>query len=109
MLPLFLLACAVPAPAPTVVTVVDCADAPVVTWDNWGHGFFRTWCGSCHSAGAQDRNGAPTTVSLDSRADVAAHLDTVRRRVLTEQTMPLGGGLSADDLRLLDVMLSCDF
>ena len=107
---LLLLACAdPPAQAAAVVSVPDCAGAPAVTWEGWGEGFFRTWCGACHTVGAQDRNGAPDSVDLVTRADVSAHLATIRRRVIEEETMPLGGGLSPDDLHLLDVMLTCDF
>lgn len=103
----FLLACA--DPAPRTVEAVDCAAAPRVTWETWGEGFFLTWCGSCHAAGAQDRNDAPPTVHLDSRAEVAGQLERVRTRVLVDRDMPVGGGLAEDDLHLLDVMLSCDF
>lgn len=105
---LLLLACATePAPADPVARPVACDTAPRVTWASWGQGFFRTWCGACHSAGAQNRNGAPAGMDFDTHEQVHAQLDRIRVRVLEEGTMPLGGGLPDDDHRLLDVLLTC--
>lgn len=108
MLLSLLLACA-DAPAPQAEPVVDCSAAPQVTWEGWGEGFFRTWCGACHTATAQQRNGAPEGVGFETRAQVAERRDRIRERVLVNQDMPVGGGLSPDDLALLDVLLTCDF
>lgn len=88
---------------------MDCAAAPRVTWETWGQGFFRTWCGACHTATAQDRNDAPVGVDFSTRADVATWKARIRQRVIEDQDMPVGGGLAPDELALLDVMLSCDF
>lgn len=80
-------------------TVVDEND---VTWANWGQGFFMTWCQACHSATATDRHGAPSGIDFDTQTEVMAWKERIVVRVLDQQTMPLGGGLSAEDLELLE-------
>lgn len=86
---------------------VACDTAPNVTWDNWGDGFFATYCRACHSATSPDRRGAPETINFDTEAEVARLLPLVRSVVLDEASMPIGGGVYEDDLTLLDVYLSC--
>ena len=95
--------------------LLSCTDAPVdsaldceptVTWDGWGHGFFSTWCTTCHAPDA-DRNGAPAGVDFHSPDAVWRQRDAVRRRVIEQQDMPLGGGLDPEDLVRLDALLSC--
>lgn len=97
-----------PAPADDAGPPAACATAPAVTWDNWGRGFFRTWCGACHSATAQERNGAPESLDLESEARVRALRSSIHRSVLEDHTMPLGGGIPEEDLQLLEVYLSCE-
>lgn len=80
-------------------TVIDGND---VTWANWGQGFFMTWCQACHSATTNDRHGAPAGTDFDTQADVMAWRERITTRVLEEETMPLGGGLSMEDLELLE-------
>ena len=86
---------------------IDCAEAPTVTWNNWGDGFFHTWCQSCHSAETSDRNGAPEGVNFDLESDVIAQQDLVRWAVLETGFMPLGGGLDSDTSLLLEIYLDC--
>lgn len=105
MLVLALSACEVErAPAPTD-TADACAGAP--TYAGWAVGFFTTWCRSCHSESAADRREAPEGVDFDSAAQIAEHAARVRARVIDEGTMPVGGGLSGDDLAMLDRYLTC--
>lgn len=73
-----------------------------LTWAAFGQGFVRTYCTSCHSASTANRRGAPGEVNFDGEAELAAWGARVRARVLEEGTMPLGGGVLADDLVLLD-------
>lgn len=86
----------------------ECADAPAVTWESWGHGFFLTYCNACHSASSPERSGAPEGVDFDTRAQAVQWEERIRARVLEEGTMPLGGGVYEDDLQLLEVLLACD-
>jgi uncharacterized membrane protein len=108
VLALLLLACSQEEPAAVVAEPpAACATAPSVTWDDWGHGFFLTWCASCHSKAAPDRRGAPEGMDFDTWPEVQAHADRVRARVLDDGTMPIGGGLYDSDLALLEVLLTC--
>jgi hypothetical protein len=85
----------------------ECADAPDVTWDGWAHGFFLTWCTSCHSRNTPDRRGAPEGVDFDRESDVRGQAARIEARVLVEETMPVGGGVYPDELSLLQVYLQC--
>ena len=108
-----LLGCAVPSPTPDVsrappAATRACADLPDVSWEAWGAGFFRTYCTACHSSANLDaRNGAPEGIDFDTEASVRARAQDVRRVVLENGTMPVGGGVYTDDLVLLEVFLAC--
>lgn len=91
----------------TAVSTDPCADGPRVTYTNWGRGFFLNYCTSCHSAAAPNRYGAPDTVDFDTEEQVVTFAAAIRRAVLEEETMPVGGGVYDDDLVLLDQLLTC--
>ena len=80
---------------------------PGVTWDGYTRGFFLTYCTACHSASATERYGAPEGVDFDTPTQVLAQAERVRARVIEAQTMPLGGGVPAEDLALLAEWLDC--
>lgn len=80
-----------------------------VTWNNFGEGFFTTYCQSCHSSTTPDRRDAPKRANFDTEAQVGSYVDEVRARVLEDETMPVGGGVDPDDLVLLDRYLDCAF
>ena len=84
-----------------------CEDAYDVTWESWGEGFFTTYCRSCHSASTSTRLGAPEGVNFDTSADLVQWSEAIRLVVLEEQTMPVGGGVYAEDLLLLEMLLEC--
>ncbi len=102
---MLLLACAGP-PADTGRDTT-CDTGPDVDWHSFGEGFFATYCLACHSSTTPDRADAPIGVDFDTEAQVRAQADRVRVRVLDEATMPVGGGVSEDDLVLLDRLLEC--
>lgn len=104
---LLALGCPSTPPVAAGEAVSECADMPAVSWDGWGRGFFSTWCAACHSATTPDRRGAPDGLDFDTWADVEAHRDRIRATVIDEASMPVGGGLSADDLTLLAALLEC--
>ncbi|GEM_PF-2223752 len=122
---MFLLACSTPVPVDTsaVVAPLDsssevadsavsdtgdgCVDARDLSWESFGHGFFRTWCTSCHGEAAADRNGAPPGVDFDTEAQVETWVAAIRRTVIDDATMPKGGGVYDEDLALLDEYLRC--
>ena len=84
-----------------------CSDAPAVSWESWGEGFFTTWCQACHSQSTPQRSGAPEGVDFDTEADVVLWSASIRRTVLEDATMPVGGGVSESDATLLSVLLDC--
>lgn len=88
-------------------TAATCDSGPDVTWPNFADGFFATYCRSCHSASAVDRRDAPPTVNFDTAAEVRDLEERVRVRVIEEGTMPAGGGVTEDDLLLLQRYLDC--
>lgn len=85
-----------------------CADAPVVTWANWGHGFMIEACQGCHASTATDRYGAPDSVAFDTIEEVYQWRERILYRAVGEDpTMPPGGGTTEDDVYFLQVWLSC--
>ena len=86
-----------------------CDDAAPVTWNNFGHGFMTTYCVGCHSVENTDRRyGAPTGVDFDTEDDAIEWAARTRVRVLEDSDMPVGGGVYAADLELLDTWLRCE-
>lgn len=78
-----------------------------LTWDTFGDAFFHTWCAACHSADTPDRFDAPEEYNFDTEDEVRHWEDRIRARVLDEQTMPLGGGISEQERALLQQYLDC--
>ena len=79
----------------------------LLTWQNWGAGFFAGYCRSCHSAGTPDRRGAPAGLDFDTAAQVSALRSAIEGSVLDEATMPYGGGVPPEELERLRVFLAC--
>jgi len=85
-----------------------CRDAPVATYENFGHGFLLTYCQPCHGSEAVDRQGAPDDVTFDDQDQVEAHRDRIQARSVGEAaSMPPSGGVLEDDLYLAEVWLRC--
>lgn len=78
-----------------------------LSWDTFGDAFFHTWCAACHSAAAPQRFDAPEGVDFDTEDQVRSWEARIRARVLDDQTMPLGGGISDEELLLLRQYLDC--
>ena len=86
----------------------DSTCSATVTWDGFAHGFFTTYCVSCHSAANVDsRYGAPPNVNFDTQTEVLLQAERIRIRVFEQQDMPIGGGVYPDDLTLLNAYLGC--
>ena len=85
-----------------------CEDVTFETsWLATGRSLFRTYCTSCHSIEADERFGAPEGVDFDTEQDVRNWEERIITRVLEEATMPLGGGIPADDLELFRIYMEC--
>ena len=86
-----------------------CADVPVVNYDNFGQGFMSLYCEGCHGSEAEDRHGAPESVTFGSVTEVWAHSAQVLALAADVEapTMPPGGGVPADERIKLYWWLSC--
>lgn len=85
-----------------------CVDAPVVTYANFGAGFMTQHCQACHASTTLDRHDAPESVTFDDETSVLAWADRIIARTIGEEaSMPPQGGVSEDDLYLLEVWLTC--
>jgi uncharacterized membrane protein len=85
-----------------------CADAPVVTYDNFGRGFLTQNCQPCHSADTTDRHGADPSVTFDSYDEVVAEWDAIARVATgADPVMPPSGGVLDEDREKLSIWLTC--
>ncbi len=96
-------------PKDTVSEPDPCDEAPVTTWDNFGHGFLLENCASCHAKASLDRHEAPLELTFDTPAEVSRH----RSDILAVATglvpvMPPAGGVPSEDRARLLVWLTCD-
>jgi uncharacterized membrane protein len=85
-----------------------CADAPVLTWANFGAGFLIENCQSCHASTSPDRNGAPESVTFDTEAEALALQDRILIRAAGDAPdMPPEGGITEEDRHRLELWLTC--
>ena len=88
-----------------------CDSAAHLTDDNFGRGFMEKHCTGCHSSllRADQRQGAPVGVDLDSYGQVLSFAARVEARVLSEggPTMPPGGGPTDEELTMLAEWMRC--
>jgi hypothetical protein len=62
-----------------------------LTYENFGEGFFDSYCNSCHSAPDSERNGAPDDDVFATVDDVRQHADRIFVRAAGPNTsMPPG-------------------
>ena len=89
-----------------------CADAPLLTYANFGRGFLIEYCQGCHASTTVDRHGAPGegdpggAVFFDTLDEAWEQADRILARTLSE-TMPPSGGVADEDLVRLEWWLSC--
>jgi uncharacterized membrane protein len=86
----------------------ECADAPMVTWENYGEAILAEHCQSCHASTANDRYGAPEGVAFDTIEQVRTH--RVRILAVTDpatRTMPPAVALEEIDYERLRIWLTC--
>lgn len=81
-----------------------------LTYESYGQPFLDAYCQTCHASAQPDRDGAPTDVTFDTRAEVMQWADRIYARSAAGNTsMPPGpGGPSADERYLLAQWLACD-
>jgi uncharacterized membrane protein len=81
-----------------------------LTYESYGQPFLDAYCQTCHAAAQKDRDGAPTHVTFDTRAEVMHWADRIYARSAAGNTsMPPGpGGPTDDERHLLAQWLACD-
>ena len=85
-----------------------CADAPLVTWDNFGKAIMVESCQPCHASTSVNRQGAPEAVIFDTYEDVLTWKASILGRATGEDpTMPPAFPMSERDRYLLEVWLAC--
>ncbi len=115
VLVLALTACTVTQPTETAATDSEdhetadpCADAAILDWDNFGHGFVIEHCNGCHAATARDRHGAPLDHTYDTVEEAWTHADGILALAASDSpSMPPRGGVSDDDRVRLFWWLGC--
>lgn len=85
----FALASACTASEPMPIDDLPCpTSGTTLTYDNFGAGFFASYCNSCHSSGTA---GAPRDYKFDTLDDVQSHRDRIFIRAAGPNvTMPPG-------------------
>ena len=85
-----------------------CADAPVLTWANFGDGFVTEHCQACHASTSPDRRGAPEDVTFDTLDQTLAWRDRVLARSAGDDpTMPPQGGVDPVEREKVEIWLTC--
>lgn len=103
-------ACAGDPGVDTTDTAADpCADAPVLSWSDFGQDILLEHCDTCHAAASPDRYDAPADVHFDTYAEVVERRDRILAVVATDPArMPPAVPLPARDRELLVSWLTCD-
>jgi len=86
---------------------VECDESIEINYETWGEGFLATHCQGCHASGAPYRYGAPANITFDTESQMVLLYDSVWRTTVEERVMPPAGGVSEDDLYLLQQWLVC--
>ena len=87
---------------------VDCAEAPEITYDNFGQAFLVHNCQGCHASTAHNRYGAPDSMYFDSVDDAWQRKDAILSACIgASATMPPAGSISEDDALMLQWWLEC--
>jgi len=88
-----------------------CADAPVLTWNNFGAGFLVENCKACHGTNSAYREGdspPPEGVVFDTYEQAMGHKERILAVATGDSpTMPPRGGVSDLDRELLELWIVC--
>ena len=88
--------------------VVFCDEIPDVTYESFTEGFFLENCQGCHSSTAQDRHGAPESVTFDTEAEIWSWATEIEATALSSNpTMPPSYSIYEDELVRLQWWLDC--
>lgn len=88
----------------------DTCETQPWSWQNTGEPFMRTWCTQCHHRDlpAEQRQGAPADVNLETYDDFQAWSERIEARVWTDAApMPPAGGPTEEELEILAEWMDC--
>jgi len=104
---LFLLSCALFSS--DTGDTAGCDRSPPLDYDTFGEGVMNKHCTGCHSSYLPEgqRFEAPIGVDLNTYQGVLDYAERVHDRTVEQQNMPPGGGLSEEELALIDEWLVC--
>lgn len=90
-------------------TQLTCPNGTDLTYENFGRGFIRMHCLSCHSREVLTtrRAGAPDNVQLNTYDDVQTWRSRIVQRVVVDQTMPPAAIVTQGQLQSLTEWLGC--
>ena len=87
---------------------IDCADAPLVNWVNFGEGFLLENCSGCHHSETPNRYGAPEDAVFDTVEEVWEQKASLLYIVASEnRRMPPSGGTTEMQRDKLKIWLNC--
>jgi hypothetical protein len=87
-----------------------CPDDSILTYENFGEGFFLTWCSGCHSAALPEgeRQQAPLDSTYDSLEEIREGAARIWRRAGDHnRTMPPLAGPDDEEHERLGEWLAC--
>ncbi len=86
-----------------------CDRQPPLSYERFGQGVLSKQCTGCHSSYLPEgsRYDAPLGVDFDTYQGVLDWGERILVRTVEERTMPLGGGLSEEELALFEEWLVC--
>ena len=87
---------------------LSCDDAAAVNYYNFGDAFLRHNCQGCHASTAENRYGAPPTVTFDTVDQAWEWKDRILTTTLgASANMPPAGSITEDESVLLYWWLEC--
>ena len=89
-----------------------CVDAPVLTWENFGEGFLRENCESCHGSEAPYRQSTSAPPPADIHFGDKDSALRLKDQILSSAAgaaprMPPRGGVGVEDREKLNIWLRC--
>ncbi len=88
---------------------INCEEAPVVNYENFGEGFLTHNCQSCHSVTTANRYGAPENVYFDTKEDATTWLLPIYETTIgNRESMPPAGTIEPDEQVMLYWWLVCE-
>ena len=100
---LFLLACVVNDEINIDTASSECAS---LNYHNFGDAFMTQYCLGCHASESLNREGAPTTITLESLKNIQDNREAIIREI-QEETMPPQGGVAEETRQLAEEWLNC--